>query len=369
MKILFILPRAREKVARGYELICDQYTTELERLGHQVMSIAPQQSKVSRFVKIKGIIKKIYSGCLSIDVLRFCDSIYEQEITSLLAKNSFDIIVYMTLRSTIFVKLDNSYLRTSHQCLFSIDASPGNIFQGNVSFLFGILGFYERLTQGLYEKRVMLGLNSLFLISNRDVKNYQKKFFGNKVHRLQYASNLSSNVVGGGVPVYDIGFIGNLSYQPNQRMLEHFIFDIFPFIKLDCRVLVAGANPTEKTRALCKLHGFDLVENFLSVEKTISKTKIVICPSRDESGVQTKILDAFKLRKPVVCYPEANLGIGAEHGQHLMICSSQEEFATSLEFLLSNEDFAHYLGENAFNFSEKHFNLTVGAIDLLKVWK
>ena len=45
MKFLFILPRSRDVVPKGYEIICDNYKKELERLSHTVKVISPSNSR------------------------------------------------------------------------------------------------------------------------------------------------------------------------------------------------------------------------------------------------------------------------------------------------------------------------------------
>ena len=373
MKFLFILPRKRDIVPKGYEIICDNYKKELIRLRHTVKIISPDNAKDDRnrfyfFDKLLDFFKYIFRGCFSIDVLRFSNSSFEIYIQKLKIKENFDAIVLFQLRSALFeIKRLTNKKRTSLTFLFSVDAIPGNALSDSNDYKYFLFGIFEKWSQRFFEKRIINNLNSIHLISHNDVIKYKKVFPQNKIQKLGYSSNINYDELKAEKEIYDILFVGNLSYLPNIKMVKHFAEKIFPNHLNNYSIVIAGANPTRLIKNICSQYNFKLIANFPSTCKIIMQSKVVMCPSHDLSGIQTKILDAMKCSKPVVCYEQSNLGIGAESWRHIVVSSDELNFAENIEILLSNPILSKKVGQSGYKFGETHFNTSKSVKDFLKL--
>ena len=150
-------------------------------------------------------------------------------------------------------------------------------------------------------------------------------------------------------------------------MVKHFAEKIFPNLLNDYSIVIAGANPTSLIKNICSQFNFKLIANFPSTCKIIMQSKVVICPSRDVSGIQTKILDAMKCSKPIVCYEQSNIGIGAESWKHLVVSSDEINFAENIETLLSNPYLSKKIGLSGNKFSETNFNTSKSVQEFLEL--
>ena len=75
---------------------------------------------------------------------------------------------------------------------------------------------------------------------------------------------------------------------------------------------------------------------------------MMVVPLRAGSGTRIKILEAFRFGVPVVSTSIGAAGLDVEHGVHLLIADTPEEFSAACLRLMDDDSLAAALAKNAF---------------------
>ncbi len=151
---------------------------------------------------------------------------------------------------------------------------------------------------------------------------------------------------------YDIIFNGNMNYPPNIESAEYLVNIILPLVlkkKADIKVLISGANPSARIRALASSHvtvsGWveDIRDNF-------GKSKILVAPMFLSIGLQNKLLEAMALKIPCITSTLANNALRAKNGESILIADTPEDYCKHIIDLLADEKKAQTIGVNGHDF-------------------
>ena len=178
-------------------------------------------------------------------------------------------------------------------------------------------------------------------------ESYNRQY--KKSHNIDYRSR-----------PYDILFVGNLNYIQNIRMIQN-LEKICSSGPHSWKILIAGSNPNRAVKKMIVRNNWDLIENFEDAKNIFMLSKILVCPSRDVSGVQTKILDAFAFCVPVVCYSEANYGVNASPETDIVTANTTQEFYEELKKLLDDDARLKALGVQGRKFLDTNYKLSENA--------
>ena len=154
----------------------------------------------------------------------------------------------------------------------------------------------------------------------------------------------------------NIGFIGNMEYQPNVEACLTLCEDIFPALvknNPDAHLYIIGRNPSDSLldfKHHPNIHITGKVDNIWSYIKSID---IFVFPITSGAGLQNKVLEAMYAEKPVICSAIANEGIAAIDNEHLYIAETTEDYIALIEKLFAAEN---TIGENAKKFIDEHFS-------------
>jgi glycosyltransferase involved in cell wall biosynthesis len=140
--------------------------------------------------------------------------------------------------------------------------------------------------------------------------------------------------------VVTLGFLGHMGYQPNIEAAQR-LYRIFAAVHASdprARLLIIGRDPAPEVRALAAKEGVEVTGSVTDIWEYIAKVDIFVFPMVSGAGQQNKVLEAMYGGKAVVCNGLANSGIGAVDGDHLLIRTSDDEFAAAiLELVRSPE--------------------------------
>ena len=95
----------------------------------------------------------------------------------------------------------------------------------------------------------------------------------------------------------------NLAYQPNVTSLEWFVRDVWPDVRADARLTIAGLDPRGLAPPLCRGHERVTFVGLLApaeLDAAFARTAVAVNPTRTGSGFQVKLLDAIARGVPVV---------------------------------------------------------------------
>ncbi len=153
----------------------------------------------------------------------------------------------------------------------------------------------------------------------------------------------------------DIVFIGNLSYAPNIEAVEFISSQILPKNKsLSC--LIAGATPSTLVEKLCAKSNIQLLGWMDDIREAYCRGKVFVAPMMIGTGMQNKLLEAMALGIPCVTTNLAGDPIGAVNRESICIANTAEEFITTIQELLTDEDFYTKIATNGKAFVRKNYS-------------
>ncbi len=95
---------------------------------------------------------------------------------------------------------------------------------------------------------------------------------------------------------------------------------------------------------------------------------IMIVPLFSGSGIRVKILRSMSQGKVVISTPMGTEGIEAEHGKHILIVRSPEEFKKNIVDIIGNKPLFEKIGKSARKFVYENFNNLAITKDLLSFY-
>ncbi len=152
--------------------------------------------------------------------------------------------------------------------------------------------------------------------------------------------------------------IGSMDWQPNLEGLDWFLKKVWPKVNKrfpDSSLHLAGRNMPTYYRSM-KQEGIVIAGEVEDAFEFMFSRGIMVVPLRSGSGIRVKILEGMAMKRPIVATPIAVEGIGAKHGQHLLIAESPNEFANCLSILLETPSLGETLGKNGAELVKKSFN-------------
>lgn len=208
-----------------------------------------------------------------------------------------------------------------------------------------------------YEATVFNCFNNKIIISeqDRDLIQHPDK---NKIVVISNGVDVDFFKSTNRLKQYDIIFNGNMNYPPNIESAEYLVNAILPIVlkkKPGIKVLISGANPSSKIKALASEHvtisGWvdDIRENF-------AQAKMLVAPMFMSIGLQNKLLEAMALKIPCITSTLANNALHAKEGESILIADTPEEYARHIQDILFYEDKGRMIGLNGHNFVVENYS-------------
>lgn len=141
---------------------------------------------------------------------------------------------------------------------------------------------------------------------------------------------------------FDILFTGNMSYLPNVIGAEMLALEILPLLhikKPDIKLLLAGANPASRVKALQndKIFISGWVDD---IRECYNKSSIFVAPMMIGTGLQNKLLEAMAMGLPCITTSLANEALGAKENFEILVSNTPKEFAENIIKLMDNVEYA-----------------------------
>ncbi|MFN8496842.1 MAG: glycosyltransferase family 4 protein [Anaerolineae bacterium] len=144
-------------------------------------------------------------------------------------------------------------------------------------------------------------------------------------------------------------FSGALTYAANYDGLSYFLEEIYPLVK--------AAVPAATLRVTGRCEGVPLPTAFDDesihfdgyiddIKTAVARSWVSIVPIRKGSGTRLKILEALALGTAVVSTSKGAEGLELEHGVHLLLADTPQDFAEATIQLLKNAELRFRLGRN-----------------------
>ena len=133
-------------------------------------------------------------------------------------------------------------------------------------------------------------------------------------------------------------FIGNLSYAPNTDGALWFCKQILPEIRRrvgGTRLCIVGNAPPPELLELSE-DGTEVTGRVDSILPYYRRCRVAVVPLRAGGGTRLKILEAMALGRPVVSTSIGCEGLDVEHGRHILIADTPNQFAEATVCLLTD---------------------------------
>ena len=126
-------------------------------------------------------------------------------------------------------------------------------------------------------------------------------------------------------------FTGQMNYAPNVQAVTWFAREVLPRMP-HARFAIAGRNPAPAVRALAGERVI-VTGAVADMRAWLAAADVVVAPLKLARGIQTKVLEAMAMAKPVVASSAAFEGIEAEPGRDLLVADDATD--TAIDGLLA----------------------------------
>ena len=154
-------------------------------------------------------------------------------------------------------------------------------------------------------------------------------------------------------------FNGALTYFANYRAMAYFLERIYPLIRAECpqvRLAITGRTEGVDIAALCADESVTFTGYVPDIRPLVAGSSVCIVPLLEGGGTRLKILEAMALGTPVVATSKGAEGLGATHGEHLLIADDPAEFARHTLALLRDAALRARLATNARAFVQARYD-------------
>jgi polysaccharide biosynthesis protein PslH len=135
-------------------------------------------------------------------------------------------------------------------------------------------------------------------------------------------------------------FFGRLSYPPNSHGLRRFLTDSWPRIaqeRPEAQLRVVGAGLDEATAAAVAAADRAVVVGLVpDIVAELAASDLVVVPIWQGGGTRLKVLEALATARPIVGTRLGVSGIGAKHGEHVLVADDPGDFASAAASLLGD---------------------------------
>src|SRR5262245_14584519 len=155
-----------------------------------------------------------------------------------------------------------------------------------------------------------------------------------------------------------IVFSGNLDYHPNQLAVRYFRSEIWPRLRDRWPSLIwklVGTNPESVRRFTEGDLRISVSGPVDDAVRELARARVAIVPLLTGSGTRLKILEAWAAGLPVVSTTIGAEGLGARHGEHLLLADGPREFADGVSRLLVSAELRAKLANAGRSLLEKDF--------------
>lgn len=154
-----------------------------------------------------------------------------------------------------------------------------------------------------------------------------------------------------------IGFLGNMSYEPNVHAAHRLVERILPHVLLrspDARVLIIGRDPTPSVQSL-RSERVTVSGTVAEIWPFMAKVDVFVFPMASGAGLQNKILEAMYAGIPVVTSSLSWESVRAASGVEILVADTDSQIAHRTTELLSDTAYRRSVGISGREFVRRAF--------------
>ena len=281
----------------------------------------------------------------------------EEVVDSFVKERKYDVIVVRYFHQACECGL----LKYADHLVIDVDDSPVESIRSKAVLARSWKNrIFIRIQSVLVQKMVdnLSPALKLMFYSNPDqVKSQNSRYLPN----TSLVSGQSENVVFDDVPKRML-FVGGMDYYPNRIGLNHFFRKIFPIIRSkvpDVEMRVVGEfgdlEMKERINAIARVECLGFVEN---IEREYENCRMVVVPIYQGAGTSIKVLEAMKMRRPVVSTSFGMRGFDSFFmpDRDYLLAETDKRFAEKTVCLLTDIEKNHAIADSAYSHVTRHFS-------------
>lgn len=373
-KILFITSRFPYPLNKGDKLrVYYQLKYLAEENDVHLIAINEKQIKDKDFnailnfcktvnVLVLPIYKRVFQLFLSpfrripLQVAYYYNGKLNLEINKIIKDINPDFIHCHLIRTTEYVRnIKRIYKSLDFMDAFGKGMEKRQKIEPNIFKRF--LYYYEKKMLYSYEAKVFEFMDNFCIISSQD-KDSIKSSMASKIKIVPNGVDFEMFYPRTESKIYDLLFMGNLSYPPNIDAVLFLSNEILPIVKKsksDIKLLIAGIGAPNKVKQL-QSENITLIENFDDISDSIAISRILLAPMRLSIGLQNKILQAMAMKTPCIVSSLSNNAIKAPNKIAILEANTPQEFSECIIELLNDANKASALGNAGYAFVKQHYS-------------
>jgi glycosyltransferase involved in cell wall biosynthesis len=285
---------------------------------------------------------------------------YDGEIEELLQGSIYDVAVLEHFWSATYLPLAKRHARRAILNLHNIESAWHHSCAGAGPYGRSLVHQCFQHAASRQEKRFLKRSDLTLVASEEDARRVRE--IAPQTPICVYPNAIPWRDVINCETEFSLAFSGNLEYEPNRVGLRYFVSRIWPVLKarfpsLAFRIIGKNAHAIQSEVA-----GLESVECTGAVEDTfgwLSKSMIAIAPLLSGSGTRLKIIEAWAAQRAVVSTSIGAEGLGATHGQSLLLADTPEDFVEAVGNLLTDDRVRQRIAKNGREEYERKFTWSI----------
>ena len=143
-------------------------------------------------------------------------------------------------------------------------------------------------------------------------------------------------------------FTGSFTYHVNHEAMVWFLREVNPLVQAQIPDVHLSITGDHADLPLPPANNVTLTGFVDDIRSWIASSCISLAPIFMGGGTRLKILEAMALRTPVVATSKGAEGLDVEHGQHLLLADTPQEFAQAVISLLRDPDLYQQIADNGY---------------------
>jgi sugar transferase (PEP-CTERM/EpsH1 system associated) len=154
-------------------------------------------------------------------------------------------------------------------------------------------------------------------------------------------------------------FVGDLSSGPDVAGIGWFARAVWPNVRQrwpEVRLTILGRKPGAAAKELAEIPGVDVVGHMTDVRPYLDQAAVVVAPQQAARGLQSSVLEAMAVGKPVVASPAVLAGFGQRPDLPPRSATEPADWVETIHALLGDQEARHHLGRAGRAYVELHHN-------------
>lgn len=211
------------------------------------------------------------------------------------------------------------------------------------------------------ELAFMSKYDAIFALSSSDEEKLSRLLPGKKIYNSSFPvlDKDIAEVMSDDFSIKRIVYMGRESHPPNKDAVVWFAKDILPALKLsdDIEILVTGQWHSKTIKHISSINSSIHFTGFVDDVKPLLKNSISIAPIRlGGGGVRTKLIYAMASNSPVVTTSVGAEGLMGKDENGFMIADTAQEFANSVNAIMSDVKLSEALIRNGQNIVRTYYD-------------